>query len=152
MSIPVWVARRKQTTAVVASSPATRPHSSEACRGTQLARRAVAVTATATQRDGLGHGGGPPAGLLRHLAHRREQQAEAGPGEDAVHQARRPGPPTPSGSRLTSQMPGTAAAMPTHTSAEGRSPVDTATTTGRSAAPTAETGATTPIRPAANPR
>ena len=61
-------------------------------------------------------------------------------------------PSTPSGSWLTSQIPGTAAAIPTHTSAEGRSPVDTPTTTGRSAAPTAETGATTPIRPAANPR
>ena len=56
------------------------------------------------------------------------------------------------GSRLTSQMPGTAAAMPSHTSSAGRSPVATPTQTGRRAAPTAEIGATTPIRPAASPR
>ncbi|UUZ58888.1 hypothetical protein LP418_22950 [Nocardioides sp. B-3] len=56
------------------------------------------------------------------------------------------------GSRLTSQMPGTAAAIPSQTSSSGRSPAATPTATGTIAAPTAETGATTPIRPAASPR
>jgi len=49
-------------------------------------------------------------------------------------------------------MAGNAAAMPTHTSALGRSPIETPTITGSRAAPTPDTGATTPIRPAARPR
>ncbi len=52
----------------------------------------------------------------------------------------------------TSQMPGTAAAIPIHTSNAGRSPPTAPATTGTSAAPTADTGATTLIRPEANPR
>ena len=42
--------------------------------------------------------------------------------------------------------------MPTQTSAEGRSPASTPTATGTRAAPTPETGATTPIRPEDSPR
>jgi hypothetical protein len=60
--------------------------------------------------------------------------------------------PAGSGLRATSQMPGSATAMPTTTSADGRSPVATPTTTGTTAAPTADTGATTAIRPVARPR
>jgi hypothetical protein len=56
------------------------------------------------------------------------------------------------GSRATSQMAGTAARMPSHTRVEGRSPVTRPTTMGTSAAPTADTGATTPIRPEESPR
>ena len=62
------------------------------------------------------------------------------------------GAPAGAGSRETSQMPGRAISIPTHTSVVGRSPVATPRAAGRSAAPTAETGATTPIRPRANPR
>jgi len=42
--------------------------------------------------------------------------------------------------------------LPSQTTSEGRSPVAAPTTTGTSAAPTADTGATTPIRPRENPR
>ena len=62
------------------------------------------------------------------------------------------GAPAGAGSRETSQMPGRATSIPTHTSIVGRSPVATPSAAGRSAAPTAETGATTPIRPRAKPR
>ena len=122
-----------------------------ACRGTQLTRSAVAVRATARRATAW-------ATAVGH------QPASSGTWPMAAKSSPKPAPartpstspaaspPSRSGSRLTSQMPGTAATMPIHTSAEGRSPVLTATTTGSSAAPTADTGATTPIRPAANPR
>ena len=61
-------------------------------------------------------------------------------------------PSSGTGSRETSQIPGRATAMPTHASRAGRSPETTPTSSGTTAAPTADTGATTPIRPAAKPR
>ena len=55
-------------------------------------------------------------------------------------------------SRDTNQIPGRAASTPTHASPLGRSPRATPASTGRAAAPTAEIGATRPIRPRASPR
>ena len=51
------------------------------------------------------------------------------------------------GSRETSQMAGRATTMPVQTTTRGRSPLSRPTTTGTRTAPTAEIGATTPIRP-----
>ncbi len=42
--------------------------------------------------------------------------------------------------------------MPTHARTLGRSPTTNPIAVGSTAAPTAETGATTPMRPAAKPR
>ena len=56
------------------------------------------------------------------------------------------------GSRATSQIAGIARAIPIQTSRAGRSPRTTPTMTGSTAAPTPETGATTPIRPEERPR
>jgi hypothetical protein len=55
-------------------------------------------------------------------------------------------------SRETSQMPGRATRTPSHASHVGRSPRATPTRTGSTAAPTADTGATSPIRPRESPR
>ena len=49
-------------------------------------------------------------------------------------------------------MPGRATRTPSQASQVGRSPRATPTSTGSTAAPTADTGATSPIRPRASPR
>jgi hypothetical protein len=56
------------------------------------------------------------------------------------------------GTLATHQIPGSATAMPSHTSSAGRSPPSSPASTGTTAAPTAETGATTLIRPVEKPR
>ena len=56
------------------------------------------------------------------------------------------------GSRATNQIAGNASAMPIQTTSPGRSPIRKPVTTGTNAAPTPETGATTPIRPVDRPR
>ena len=71
----------------------------------------------------------------------------------AATDSRFPGAPSGSSGVLeTSQMPGRAATIPTQTMSDSRSPVIVPASTGTTAAPTAETGATTPIRPAEKPR
>ena len=92
-----------------------------------------------------------------HLPEGREHQAESEAGQDAVDdsrahgsRARRPGR-IGSAAVETSQIAGMAQAMPIQVSEGGRSPVSTPTATGTSAAPTAESGATTPMRPGGQP-
>ena len=62
------------------------------------------------------------------------------------------GSPGASSPEETSQIPGTATTSPSSTSRPNRSPIATPNSTGSTAAPTPDSGATTLIRPAANPR
>ena len=82
------------------------------------------------------------------------KDAEAEAGQDTVDQpgTEGPRPRSSAGSEATSQIAGSATSMPAQTIAPGRSPVARPTTTGTRAAPTPETGATTPIRPEERPR
>ena len=129
----------------------------------EQAAQGVAVAGHPGGAEGHGHDDDRPTrdelverewqvvGILRDLGQRGEERAEADP---ARMPSVRPDPRSPpsTGSRETSQMAGSASAMPTQTSSSGRSPVATPTMTGTTTAPTPETGATTPIRPDASPR
>ena len=146
------MASRNATTAAVASTPATTPHACDAVvRHPVAAQGRRRSTTTHDRGDGLGdreRQRSPASSGTWPSAAKRSAEAE--PGEHAVEDAR--GQVRADRRRArgeTSQIAGSGEQRcRPRPGAPGRSPVaDADARPGRRAAPTAETGATTPIRP-----
>ena len=124
-------------------------------RGTQSARSAVASRTTAgTDTSWVNASGTMPdsRGTWPMQANRSPNPSPASTPSSRPSRSGADSCSGVGGTEETSQIAGAASTMPSQTRPPGRSPPTTPKSTGTRAAPTAETGATTLIRPVAKPR